>query len=153
MKVPLTRLTLPLAALAVVAVLATFLVVALRFNSLPETIPVHFGLGGAPDGWSSRRDIWELPVVSLMLLVIQLGAALLAIRLGPRQHPKTVELTAMFASWCAVVFLVLAWRAIEVAVGHAESLGWYTIAVIFVPLIGLIIRSLQVKRISVSREN
>jgi uncharacterized membrane protein len=154
MQVPLTRLTLPLAALAVLAVAATFILVAVRFHSLPETIPVHFGLGGGPDGWGRRRDIWELPVVSLVLFVIQLGATLLALRLGPRQHPKSIELMTMFASWSAVVFLVGAWRAIDVAAGHAESLGWwYAFAVIFVPLVGLVIRSLHVKRISESRKN
>ena len=42
----------------------------LSYDSLPASIPTHFGLGGEPDGWGPRWTILILPAVGLLLYVV-----------------------------------------------------------------------------------
>src|SRR5690606_39344895 len=62
------------AALLNVLLLAAFLAMsAWLWPSLPEPIPVHFGLDGTPDRWGSRATWWLLPGLAVFLTVF-LGA-------------------------------------------------------------------------------
>lgn len=76
--------------LAGALVLATFLVVvAATWASLPESLPVHFGLGGEPDSWGSRGEILVLPVIALLQFVL-----LSVLARFPHRHNYLVTITA-----------------------------------------------------------
>ncbi len=48
-------------------IFATIAVTVARYRDLPETIPIHFGLDGKPNGYGSRNAIWLVPAVQLLL--------------------------------------------------------------------------------------
>lgn len=62
-------------ATALIALVAT---VSFRFPSLPIVIPLHFGASGAPDRLGPRAEIFLVPLIGLLALLINgaLGAAL-----------------------------------------------------------------------------
>lgn len=37
------------------------------FNSLPETIPIHFDLYGNPDGFANKNNVWATPIIASLL--------------------------------------------------------------------------------------
>ncbi len=45
-----------------------------RYDGLPERIPTHFGLTGAPDGWGSRGSVFLLAVVASILQIMLTAA-------------------------------------------------------------------------------
>lgn len=49
---------------------------ALNYASLPETVPLHYGSGGTPDGWGSKKFIWlECGVAAAMYMMINYFSA------------------------------------------------------------------------------
>ena len=66
-----------------------FLVIAYVWDSLPQTIPVHFNIHGAADRWGGKWSIFMLPVISI-------GTYLLMVFL-PLIDPKRMD-TADFSS-------------------------------------------------------
>ena len=58
------------------------LVAALAWSSLPETIPIHWGLDGQPNGWAGRSMIFLLGSIGLIITVILMVAA----RIDPKRE-------------------------------------------------------------------
>ena len=56
-----------LEALAILALIATWVFPVITYNSLANTIPTHFGLKGEADGWGSKSVIFLLPVINILL--------------------------------------------------------------------------------------
>ncbi len=55
--------------------LAAMIITAfLRYPSLPDTIPIHFGMNGEPNGWANKMPGTFTLVVLALLLTILLGA-------------------------------------------------------------------------------
>lgn len=60
---------LRIAALVVVAAIAASLVV--RYPSMPDVVPTHFGPGGEPDAWGSKASIlWLAGIMVAMCLLV-----------------------------------------------------------------------------------
>ena len=71
------------------------LVGLILWNWLPEEIPTHWGLGGGPDGWSSRGfAVFGLPVMMLGFQWIMVGATYLD-RENVRQNEKLMKVILM----------------------------------------------------------
>lgn len=43
--------------------------VIINYNSLPETIPVHFNFEGKPDGYGSKLTLLLIPVINIILTI------------------------------------------------------------------------------------
>jgi uncharacterized membrane protein len=56
-------------AVAAVALLATCIVPAVLFRSLPDSIPTHYGINGEADSWGSKTSIFVLPAISTILFI------------------------------------------------------------------------------------
>jgi hypothetical protein len=71
-------LALALLTAALVAVLALFGFLSARFLSLPRLLPLHFDAAGNPDRLGSRGQIFFLPLIGLIVLLVNttLGGAL-----------------------------------------------------------------------------
>ena len=50
-----------------ITVALNFLLVAIFYFDLPQTIPIHFNLKGEADGFGNRTTIWALPILSVLL--------------------------------------------------------------------------------------
>lgn len=48
-------------------IFVTVAVTVARYGDLPETIPIHFGLDGKPNGYGPRGAIWLIPAIQLLL--------------------------------------------------------------------------------------
>ena len=69
--------TLPLLLLASLALLAASLAyVGLKWDSLPETIPLHFAADGTPNQVGLREEIFRVPGIGAAILIANLGLGL-----------------------------------------------------------------------------
>lgn len=72
-----------------VLVLLHFVVLFIFYFDLPNTMPTHFNLKGEADGFSSKNDLWILPILSL---IIYFGVGKLITNMKPwhYNYPKKV---------------------------------------------------------------
>jgi uncharacterized membrane protein len=66
----LDRLVHVLLALGLLLNLALFAYIGWRYRALPESLPLHFDILGQPDRLGVRGEIFKLPVIGLLLLVL-----------------------------------------------------------------------------------
>lgn len=71
---PASRLDIWLDVASTVGLVLTVAIVALSWGSLPERVPTHFGLSGAPNAWGSKNSILLFVVIPV---VIYFGLGLL----------------------------------------------------------------------------
>ena len=64
------RLVHVLLALGLLLNLALFAYVGWRYRALPESLPLHFDILGQPDRFGVRSEIFKLPTIGLILLVL-----------------------------------------------------------------------------------
>lgn len=65
-KQPLDRF---LEIFGILVVLASFVLPAVYYSSLPDSLPRHFGSDGQPDAYGSKGIIWVLPSVGFILFL------------------------------------------------------------------------------------
>ena len=66
----LDRLMHVLLALGLLLNLTLFAYIGWRYRALPESLPLHFDLLGQPDRFGVRSEIFMLPAIGLLLLVL-----------------------------------------------------------------------------------
>ena len=64
------RLAHALLALGVLLNLALFAYIGWHYRALPESLPLHFDIMGQPDRFGVRSEIFKLPAIGLLLLVL-----------------------------------------------------------------------------------
>ncbi|HEX3723051.1 MAG TPA: DUF1648 domain-containing protein [Nitrolancea sp.] len=50
-------------------------IIMLRYKSLPETLAVHWSVGGTPDRFGPTREIWTIPLVTWIVTIGNLAIA------------------------------------------------------------------------------
>lgn len=55
--------------LAILLLLAIWMLPVFYLSHLPDTIPIHFGINGKPDAWGTKISIFMVPVISLVLFI------------------------------------------------------------------------------------
>ncbi len=98
-----------LLALAALSNLALFAYLWLRFDALPDLIPLHFDSSGLADRIEAKSGIFGLPVIGLILWLLD---TLLAIPL--HRHERAAVLLLMTG---ALVAQILLWLAVNSIVG------------------------------------
>jgi uncharacterized membrane protein len=96
----------------VLVVLATAAFLVLRYEALPDLLPVHFTRGGIPDGWQYRT--WArvlLPVFVQSALAVTFGAiaALLLSRSTQGHSTDAPDVRAASAAAETVLLIALIW--------------------------------------------
>jgi hypothetical protein len=116
---------------------------------LPDRIPIHFGISGAPDGWSGKNwfSVFGMLVMAAVLLVI-LGLASSEL-LGARHYnfpgkERVLKLSreqqgyalaplregfAWLASGCTIGLALMARESWQVAMGSREGISSWTMLV------------------------
>lgn len=98
------RAGLALLTLTAVAVLCLFGFLSVRFPSLPRLLPLHFDAVGDPDRLGSQGQIFFLPVIGLVVLLVNGGAGGFLYR---------TERQAAYLLWGgALLVQVLLWAAV-----------------------------------------
>lgn len=100
----------PLLALALLANGFSVLLLVTTWQSIPASVPAHFGITGRPDRWGGR---WIL----LVLVAVQAGMTLL---LGLRLRGE------LLAAWCVALIAILMayvlWSTIRIAQRKADRM-------------------------------
>ena len=65
-----------------ITALLPLLVAALAWSRLPDTIPIHWGLNGQPNGWAGRSMIFLLGSIGLIITIILMVAE----RIDPKRE-------------------------------------------------------------------
>ena len=120
-------------------VLSTILVPLFSYQSLPKTIPSHFGFTGKPDAWGNVHLLFILPAVSLILFIALTGMRRFPhlfnypVRITEENAARQYHLARIFITAVKTVIAALfAWiefQTIRVALGKTDGLGTF-----FLPL-------------------
>jgi len=105
------------------------------YPQLPESIPIHFGLSGEPDGWGGRWTIFLMPVIAT--IIFALDYFVLGRLVGTPKMPSTMTLPLhLMMLELTVLFTYITWRISEVAFGRAEGIGVWFLPVILLGILG-----------------
>ena len=102
---PIWQDTLALALLGVSALAFVLLlgILTLRFPNIPVLVPLHFGTSGSPDRLGPRTELFLLPVIGLLTLIVN-GI------LGAMSYPR--NRLASYMLWAGSVLVqLLVWTA------------------------------------------
>jgi uncharacterized membrane protein len=55
--------------------IAIIVIIMLRYKSLPDTLAVHWSVGGVPDRFGPTRQIWTIPIVTWIVTIGNLAIA------------------------------------------------------------------------------
>jgi Domain of unknown function (DUF1648) len=130
---------------AIVATLGSWLVLAAAWSALPERIPIHFDLGGQPNGWGGRGQGILLPAVGTLMLVL-LGVLARFPRLynypwritpdnAAVQYRLARHFMVLLLAYLEALFLAMEWGMLAVARGAAERLPSPLLITIAGPLV------------------
>lgn len=113
----------PLLVLGILSAVFSVLLLAITWQSIPKSVPTHFGLSGRPDNWGGK---W----IFFLLLAVQAGV-LIPLMLVPDND--------LMAAWCmsfvSVLLAYAVWGTIQVAQQQADRLN----PVILYGLLGLVV--------------
>jgi uncharacterized membrane protein len=59
-----------LEAISIVITICLWLIVAVNYNNLPDTIPSHFNASGTVDGYNDKSSIWGVPIAGTVIWAI-----------------------------------------------------------------------------------
>lgn len=137
-----------LESLALVGLVGGIVIVTLNYNHLPETIPIHFGLSGKPDGFGSK--VWLL-VVSVLSAVMYLTMTIARRypqcsntpwKITEENKQRQYALIEWLLTWLkaenALLFAFLQWTMVQVALGLAVSLNPVVMLIWVTMLLGTI---------------
>lgn len=156
-NIPLTLSDKVIEALAIILLLAYWMMVVYFYSSLPETIPIHYNGKGEADSFGGKLSIFAMPMVAT---VIYFGLTVLS--RFPHLFNYATEITAenavsqytnairLFRYLKLVIIFVFglgSYQTIQDALGKTDGLGsWYlpvTIGLILAVVIYFLIRSAE----------
>ncbi len=145
--------------LGIISIVAIWVLVITSYNSLSDTIPVHYDLDGKVDIIGGKENIFALPIVATILF---LGLTILnryphhfnylnkiTEENAHRQYSIATKMIRFLKLIVVIIFGLIEWKTIQNAQGIADGLGmWFLpiiIAPIVIPLIFLIVKSFKVE--------
>ena len=104
------------------------------YNSIPQTVPVHFGLDGTADRYGSKQElIWMFIILSAITIGIYFLITNLP-RIDPKKTAGYSAATFKKLSLTLVVFL----SALQLFIINATVSGSFSMSKFMLPLIGLL---------------
>ncbi|MBM3130790.1 MAG: DUF1648 domain-containing protein [Chloroflexi bacterium] len=98
-----------LIALALLGNLALFAYLGIRFDALPDPLPLHFDAAGLADRIESKSGIFGLPIIGALVLALNIA-------LGVPAHRRERAATILLATG-ALLAQVLLWFAVSSIIG------------------------------------
>jgi len=145
-RLPLSKLEKVLEIVAVIGILAGFILIASVWGDLPEQIPTHFDLSGQPDDWGGKRSlvIVQIVVTALYLLLTYVSRYphqfnypwRISGENAAAQYRNARQMLILVKTEMVVFFGYLQWTTIQVAYGKAQNLGGLSILIALATIIG-----------------
>lgn len=100
--------SLTLIGVGVLSLAAMAILVANRIGTLPEAIPTHVSASGVLEQLRSRRALWNLPLLSTMLTLMNVVIALFVARIDrfASRFILGAALVVQFVAWVAVLRII-----------------------------------------------
>ncbi len=139
LQIPLTWFEKLLEYVAVSAMVFHFILYAVKWDALPETVPIHFGVSGQPDNVGAKNLLLIFPLLGLVLYLL-----LTFLSRNPHQYNYPWQVTlanaerqyrlarTMIAALKAEVLLIfsyISWGIVQSTEGNPGELGFW-----FLPL-------------------
>jgi uncharacterized membrane protein len=136
-----------------------WLAVIISFNSLPDTIPIHFDGTGKVDGYGSKYTIFLLPIIATVLFsgmsVLNNFPYILNYPVeiteenAAAQYNNAVKMIRYLKLSIVLVFIVITIETLLTVNRKSSSLGIWMLplilAIVFIPLIYFIVKSIKKK--------
>jgi uncharacterized membrane protein len=110
-------------AVALVALVAIWIVVLAAFPSLPATIPTHFQLDGTATGYGPKGTIFLLPIIATVVCASLLASGRLGARylnlpftIPPAAMPRALAITHLFVALINAMTMLLMWTIVALIV-------------------------------------
>jgi len=93
------------------------------WNSLPETIPVHFGMNGTPDKYGQRNEIFLWPAICTALSILVYLLLTNIYKLDPKRSTPKLSGTFLKIAMAVVIFIscitiiLLSWTVKQHTIG------------------------------------
>lgn len=131
----------------ILVVLVSFILPAIYYSSLPDSLPRHFGADGQPDAYGSKGIIWVLPSVGF-ILYLTIGLVSNApglINLPFRPDPEKIEsyqrkysrMIRILNVFMICLFTSITYTTIQIGLGNQVQLPSYFTTLSFVVLLGI----------------
>lgn len=130
------------------ALVMLFGIPVIFYHSLPESIPIHYGFDGVPDGFGPRYMIWLLPGVGILLYVGLMWFANYPhlfnypVRITTeniyRQYRYAQRVLRMIATLLVVMFAFLKYMGIQVAFGQLDALPTVPLFLLLAAIFGTV---------------
>jgi uncharacterized membrane protein len=105
------------------------------YNSLPETIPLHFDINGKADGFGDKGKLW---FVVILMTVVSAGTYLLITNLPKIDPKKTAGQSPELYHKIAIVMAVFL-CALSIVIIYSSVSGSFKMSKLMLPLLGLMI--------------
>jgi uncharacterized membrane protein len=117
-----------------VFIIALVLVIylAVIYNSLPETIPTHFGFSGKPDAFGNKNILW---ITGAIMPVVSIGMYFLLSNLYRIDPKKTAKLSPEIFSKIGMA-VVLLFSVLGISIIFASAHGTFNVRLLL-PIISL----------------
>ncbi|PKP08034.1 MAG: hypothetical protein CVU09_17450 [Bacteroidetes bacterium HGW-Bacteroidetes-4] len=136
-------------ALGYAAILALFAIPFAFYADLPQEIPYHYDLSGAPNAFGGRNAIWVLPLVATIIVI---GISLLSRIPSVFNYPVTITnqnaakqyaLAIRFMGLLKVLigwyFCLINYQSIQIALNNSNVLNGFSLFLFLALLLALII--------------
>lgn len=120
--------------------LASIVYIIVMWGKLPDEIPGHFNGAGEVDRWGTKIELFILPFIGLLLWVLMglLEKVPHLHNYPARLNESNVErfylnsrkLLNEIKNICLMIFAIISFQMVQIALGEAQSLGWW-----FLPLV------------------
>ena len=135
----------------------------ISYRELPDIIPIHFGLDGTPDGFSTKKMSWLLPFIAtfifglLFYLSKNQSSSLLNLPSNIKENKQLSSNIIHFVNLIVmVIFSVITYESINVALEKSSRLSsatLYLVALLFLGIIGIMIYSNHLKKTETKTSN
>ncbi len=140
-----------------VIVLLIWLLILIYYNTLPDTIPVHYNFSGVADGFGPKNDLFLLAAIAaIMFLIVYFSGYLIRFLKHSGKVPGGKELNQLDNSCrmlagvnlvLSLTFGYIALRTIQLANGAAGGLGvWFAPLFVLAVLGVLVFYSIRIIR-------
>lgn len=119
--------------LSYVAVALTAGMILFHWNELPEQVAMHFNAQGAPDRFGAKSELFILPVISglLILLMRWMSGNKSIMKINPHKMgartPRELNLSrrmiSQIALYCSILLGYTTYLSMAVSVGKQQGLG------------------------------
>ncbi|MEY9971077.1 putative membrane protein [Lysinibacillus sp. RC46] len=137
----------------------SILYIIVMWGQLPEKIPGHFNGAGEVNRWGSKIELLILPFIGILLwILLGLLEKIPHIHNYPaRLNESNVEAFYLnsrkilneIKNLCLIIFTAISFQMVRIALGEAESLGWWflpaVLIVMAIPIIRGIVTATKIK--------